>query len=172
MGFNRPARAAVTSLALLAGCALWTGSADAAGTQTVTAKECHARFKAAKSGGTLAADQKTYKAFKTAQCGGAEAESSKDEAADDAAPAPSPDAEEKPAASTKSASATPVAAGSAVFPSQVSSKYSSLSAGRARMKTCADQYRANKSSGGNGGLVWIKKGGGYWSECNKRLKGA
>jgi hypothetical protein len=26
-------------------------------------------------------------------------------------------------------------------------------------------------SNGNGGLKWIQKGGGYYSECNKRLKG-
>jgi len=24
---------------------------------------------------------------------------------------------------------------------------------------------------GNGGLKWIQKGGGYYSECNKQLKG-
>ena len=36
------------------------------------------------------------------------------------------------------------------------------------MHTCLDQYNANKA---NGGLNWIQKGGGYYSECNKRLKG-
>ena len=51
-------------------------------------------------------------------------------------------------------------------------KYSGESAGKARMQTCLDQYRANKANGGNGGLKWIEKGGGYYSECNKRLKGA
>jgi hypothetical protein len=29
---------------------------------------------------------------------------------------------------------------------------------------------ANKTSNGNGSLKWIQKGGGYYSECNKRLK--
>jgi len=29
----------------------------------------------------------------------------------------------------------------------------------------------NKSNNGNGGLGWVQKGGGYYSECNKRLKG-
>ncbi len=38
------------------------------------------------------------------------------------------------------------------------------------MQTCLDQYKANKASNGNGGLRWIQKGGGYYSECNKRLK--
>jgi hypothetical protein len=40
------------------------------------------------------------------------------------------------------------------------------------MLTCLDQYHANKAGTGNGGLKWIQKGGGYYSECNKRLKGA
>jgi hypothetical protein len=39
------------------------------------------------------------------------------------------------------------------------------------MHTCVDQYNANKETNGNGGLKWIQKGGGYYSECNKRLKG-
>jgi hypothetical protein len=61
--------------------------------------------------------------------------------------------------------------GNAAFPSAVSSKYSSESAGKARMHTCLDQYNANKANNANGGLRWIEKGGGYYSECNKRLKG-
>ena len=59
----------------------------------------------------------------------------------------------------------------AVFPSAVSSKYSSESAGKARMHTCLDQYNANKSGNGNAGLHWIQKGGGYYSQCNAKLKG-
>jgi hypothetical protein len=65
----------------------------------------------------------------------------------------------------------PAASGNVVFPSAVSPKYSKESAGRARLHTCRDQYRANKAAGGNGNLKWIQKGGGYWSECDKRLKG-
>jgi hypothetical protein len=79
-----------------------------------------------------------------------------------AAPAPAPSAA-KPAA--------PAATGAAVFPSAVSSKYSSESAGKARMHTCLDQYNANKAGNGNGGLHWIQKGGGYYSQCNAKLKG-
>jgi hypothetical protein len=60
--------------------------------------------------------------------------------------------------------------GGAVFPSSVSSKYSSESAGKARMHTCLDQYNANKSGSGNAGLHWIQKGGGYYSQCNTKLK--
>jgi hypothetical protein len=81
-----------------------------------------------------------------------------------AAPAPAaPTAAAKPAA--------PAAEGAAVFPSAVSSKYSSESAGKARMHTCLDQYNANKSGNGNAGLHWIQKGGGYYSQCNAKLKG-
>jgi len=58
-----------------------------------------------------------------------------------------------------------------VFPAAVSPKYSSETAGKARMHTCLDQYNENKAGNGNGGLNWIQKGGGYYSECNKRLKG-
>ena len=67
---------------------------------------------------------------------------------------------------------TALATGNAVFPSAVDPKYSKESAGKARMHTCVDQYNANKTSNGNGGMKWIMKGGGYYSECNKRLKGA
>jgi hypothetical protein len=72
------------------------------------------------------------------------------------------DAGSKAAATTKS--------GGAVFPGSVSSKYSTESAGKARMHTCLDQYNANKSGTGNAGLHWIQKGGGYYSQCNAKLK--
>src|SRR5260221_674033 len=75
-----------------------------------------------------------------------------------------------PAAAARSPPPT-MAPSPAAFPSAVSAKYSSESAGKARMHTCLDQYNANKAAGGNGGLNWIQKGGGYYSECNKRLKG-
>jgi hypothetical protein len=86
-----------------------------------------------------------------------------------AAPAATPPAAPAPTATAKPAAP---AAGSAVFPSSVSSKYSSESAGKARMHTCLDQYNANKAGSGNGGLHWIQKGGGYYSQCNAKLKGA
>ena len=62
------------------------------------------------------------------------------------------------------------AAGSATFPSSIAAKYASETAYKGRLHTCADQFKANKTSNANGGLRWIQKGGGYWSECNKRLK--
>ena len=57
------------------------------------------------------------------------------------------------------------------FPNAVDAKYSKETAcGKARMHTCLDQYNANKAGSGNGGMKWIQKGGGFYSECNKHLK--
>ena len=84
-------------------------------------------------------------------------------------PTPTP----KPATTAaKTPAAAPAGASNAVFPSAVDAKYSKESEGKARMHTCLDQYNANKTSNGNGDLKWIQKGGGYYSECNKKLKGA
>jgi hypothetical protein len=63
-----------------------------------------------------------------------------------------------------------VRAGSAVFPRNIARRYADLSAGKARRKTCLDQYRANKAAGENGGMKWVQKGGGYYSECNRILR--
>jgi hypothetical protein len=57
-----------------------------------------------------------------------------------------------------------------VFPSAVSSAHANEKPGKARFNTCLDQYRANKATNGNGGLTWLAKGG-YYSQCNTRLKG-
>lgn len=61
-------------------------------------------------------------------------------------------------------------AGPATFPAAIAAKYASETPYKARLHTCADQFKANKAAKANGGLRWIQKGGGYWSECNKRLK--
>jgi hypothetical protein len=66
---------------------------------------------------------------------------------------------------------SPLQTGRLVLPSTISAKYSTENEGDARMHTCLDQYIANKVTNGNGGMKWIEKGGGYYSECNKRLKG-
>jgi len=61
---------------------------------------------------------------------------------------------------------------SAVFPTEISPKYANeKDLDKARTKTCADQFTANKASNANGGLVWIEKDGGYYAECVIRLKG-
>jgi hypothetical protein len=58
-----------------------------------------------------------------------------------------------------------------VFPATVAPKYSGQDPDKARMLTCADQFTANKATNGNGGLKWVEKSGGYYSECVVRLKG-
>ena len=67
--------------------------------------------------------------------------------------------------------AKPMKATNAVFPTKINSKYSKEAPGKAKLHTCVDQYNANKAKNANGGMKWIEKGGGYWSECSKRLKG-
>jgi len=60
----------------------------------------------------------------------------------------------------------------AVFPMAISPKYESeKDLDKARTKTCADQFTANKAANANGGLVWVEKDGGYYAECVIRLKG-
>jgi hypothetical protein len=131
-------------------------------------QECSAKYKQAKDAGTLGGQK--WNDFRKAQCG-ADATA----AAPAAAPA-APAAEAKPAAKEAketAPAATPAApVGNAVFPTAVDPKYSKETAGKARMHTCVDQYNANKASNANGGLKWIQKGGGYYSECSKKLKGA
>jgi hypothetical protein len=120
--------------------------------------ECSAKYQAAKTAGTL--NGMKWNEFRRAQCG-AEAM---------ATPAPTPATGPAPLPSL-TRSAAPVAIGNAVFPSAIDSKYSNESAGKARRETCLEQYNANKANNGNGGLKWIQRGGGYYSECNRHLKG-
>jgi hypothetical protein len=124
--------------------------------QALTMTECSAKYKDAKAAGTL--NGMTWNDFRKAQCGSGAT----------ATPAAAPSAA-APSAAAPAASAT---ASNAIFPSAVDSKYSKDSAGKARRETCLDQYRANKAGNANGGLKWIQKGGGYYSECTKKLKGA
>jgi len=131
--------------------------------QALTTQECSAKYQAAKAAGTL--NGQKWNDFRKAECG---ADAAAAPAAAPAAPAAPKAAEAKPAA----APAAPVPVGNAVFPSAIDPKYAKESAGKARMHTCVDQYNANKASNGNGGLKWIMKGGGYYSECNKKLKSA
>ena len=55
-----------------------------------------------------------------------------------------------------------------IFPTTIARKYAGQTAGKARMLTCRDQYRANKAAGITEPR-WTEEGGGYYSECNKRL---
>jgi hypothetical protein len=157
---------AICTGAILAAVALQGTSAHA-----LTMAECSAKYKAAKDANSL--NGMKWNDFRKAQCGSdataAPAAAPATAAAPAAAPAPKPAVAAAPATAPAPA---PVATGNAVFPSAVNSKYAKDSAGKARMETCLDQYHANKAANGNGGLKWIEKGGGYYSECNKRLKGA
>ena len=138
--------------------------------QALTAQECSAKYQAAKSAGTL--NGQKWNDFRKAQCSAdAAAAPVAAPAAAPAAPAAPKEVEAKPKKEAAPAAAPAAAAGPAVFPTAVDPKYAKETAGKARMHTCVDQYNANKAGNGNGGLKWIQKGGGYYSECNKKLKG-
>ncbi|GBR71180.1 hypothetical protein [Gluconobacter kanchanaburiensis] len=159
--------------------ALLAAGLNVAPAHAMTAKECHAAFKTAKQNGTL--NGQSYKAFKAASCGDtakAAATTTPAATAPAAAPATTAPVSAAPADSSPAGTKAPIApkastasSGNVVFPTTISPEFSKLSAGRARQKTCVAQYNANKANGGNGSLKWIQKGGGYWSQCNARLKG-
>jgi len=136
----------------------------------LTTQECSAKYQAAKTAGTL--NGQKWNDFRKAECGADAA------AAPAATPAAAPAAPKEAAAKPKKEAAPPAApaaapavpAGPAVYPSAVDPKYSKETAGKGRMHTCVDQYNANKTTNANGGMKWIEKGGGYYSECNKKLK--
>jgi hypothetical protein len=118
----------------------------------LTQKECSAKYEAAKKAGTLKGMK--WNDFRKAECG----------------------TEAKAAATTTTAktetkTTSKAKVTNAVFPKAISSKYSKESPGKARLHTCVDQYNANKAKNANGGMKWIEKGGGYWSDCDKKLKG-
>jgi hypothetical protein len=131
--------------------------------QALTTQECSAKYQAAKAAGTL--NGQKWNDFRKAQCGADAA------AATAAAPAAPKEAEAKPKKPEATPAAAPMPSGPAIFPMAVDPKYAKETAGKARMHTCVDQYNANKATNANGGLKWIEKGGGYYSECNKKLKG-
>jgi hypothetical protein len=129
----------------------------------LTMRECSVKYKAAQSAGTLKG--KTWGEFRKAECGSTAS----------ATPTSTPAADAKAAVPKGGDTTTATgigSAGTAAFPSAIPPKYSKEPAGKARMQTCLDQYNANKAGDHNGGLKWIQKGGGYYSECNKRLKGS
>ena len=156
------------TLILASASAFALASFSVAPASALTMKECSAKYQDAKKANTLKGQK--WNDFRKAQCGD-------DDAADDEAAAAMPAEPAKPAASATAAApaAKPAAmpagkAKAAVFPRTVSQKYSSETAGKARLKTCVDQYNANKAANANGDLKWIEKGGGYWSQCNAKLK--
>ena len=142
---------------LITGMAALTALACAGPAQALTMQDCSTQYKAAQAAGSVAG--KSWNEFRKAEC------ATPANAAVE--PAPSPKAA-KPVAKPATAAAVD-ATGNAVFPKKVAAKYVGEPAGRARMHTCLDQYNLNKTNNGNGDLTWSVKGGGYYSECNKRL---
>ena len=157
----------ISITALLGVAAVASASASA---QALTMKECSVKYKAAQTAGTLKGMK--WNDFRKAECG-TEASATPTSVSPASKPASAPfQVPSKPATTTTTRPSVPSAMPTnAVFPNAVDQKYSKESAGKARMHTCLDQDNANKASNGNGGLKWIVKGGGYYSECNKRLKG-
>ena len=146
----------------VSGFAALTATAPA---QALTTQECSAKYQAAKTAGTLAGQK--WNDFRKAQCGADAAAAPA--ATPAAAPAPAAPKEAKKEAAPAAAPAAP--SRPAVYPSGIDPKYAKETAGKGRMHTCVDQYNANKATNGNGGMKWIEKGGGYYSDCNKKLKG-
>ena len=159
----------VRNLSLLAGVLLAGASftvSTQANAQALSPKDCGAKYQAAKAANTL--NGQNYNAFRKVECAAPGAAAAAPAAV---TPAAAPANPLRPAAVAPAAApAAAAAAGSAVLPKAIDAKYSTISAGKGREKTCLDQYNANKATNGNGGLKWIEKGGGYYSVCNKALK--
>jgi hypothetical protein len=115
----------------------------------LTMVECSAKYKAAKTAGTL--NGMKWNDFRKAQCGA------------DAAAAPAPAAASAPAAPAAGAPAATASAPSA-------KPVKPVSAGRqamiARERACGADWKAAKAAGKTAGQKWPQ----FWSECNKRKK--
>lgn len=128
-----------------------------AGAGGLTMAQCSAKYQAAKAAGTLKGMR--WNDFRKARCGARAADDDTVPSIDEASYTGEP---ERPVTNAPKG---------VKFPSAISRKYVGESPARARMRTCLEQYYANKDSGALGGLRWIQKGGGYYSLCNARLKG-
>lgn len=148
----------------VSGFAAFAASAPA---QALTAQECSAKYQAAKSAGTL--NGQKWNDFRKAECGAA-ADNAPTTAPNPVSPTAATTAPAAPPAAPR-AGTTSAAAASATFPRAVDPRYARESAGKARMHTCLDSYNAAKAAGTLGGMKWIEKGGGYYSACNRQLKG-
>jgi hypothetical protein len=165
-------RAKLLCVAAISGLAAFAASLPA---QALTMQECSAKYKQAKDANTL--NGQKWNDFRKAQCG---ADATATPAAAPGAPAAEakpvetkPAAKEAKEAAPAAAPAAPVDTGNAVFPSAVDAKFASEKPHMARMHTCAEQWKANKTANTTGGMHWNQKGGGgFYSECNKRLKGS
>jgi hypothetical protein len=130
----------------------------AAAVGRLSAKDCSAKYQAAKEADTL--NGMKWNDYRKSEC-----TSDSQEAPDDVDVSADNDPVEPALVSTAKAPK------GVKFPRSVSADYSDLSEGRARMRTCVDAYHINKDNGSLNGLKWIQKGGGFYSLCNAKLKG-
>ena len=137
------------------GALLVAGGLAATPAPALSMRECSAAYRAAQKSGTLGG--MNWQEFRKARCGPGASPSGAAGGTPQPGPAPGGSA---------------YLPGGAVFPSRISPKYADEPPGKARRATCLDQYRLNKARNANGDLKWIQKGGGYYSECNRRLKAA
>lgn len=152
-------------LAAIAMCVLLAAPAQAQTSSQDVMKQCGEKWQSAKAAN--ATGNQTWPEF-LSKCRSGSAQAPATQNAPAAAPTVVAQAKpaEKPAPATSKPAPT-----NAVFPAKIDPKYAKEKPAKQRMQTCLDQYNANKASKANGGLNWIQKGGGYYSECNKRLGG-
>src|SRR5436305_1257451 len=131
----------VRSVSICSLLALAGGLAFAMPAQALTMKECSAKYQEAKTAGTLKGMK--WNDFRKSECGDQDVSPADAAAAEpEAAPAPTTPAA-APAAAPAPAAPT-MKTGNVVFPTAISKQYAAEPAGKARMHTCVDQYRANK----------------------------
>lgn len=159
-----------TIIAAIGAAILTFGAAGSA--SALTSKECSVKYQAAKGAGTL--NGQKWNDFRKAECGSGVTSTTAAAPATSAPPAAPPAVTAAPTVGRTSAPAPSVArsTGPGGYPSAVDPKYASESAGKARMHTCLDAYKAARAAGTLGDAKWIVKGGGYYSACNAHLKGA
>nr|WP_316655319.1 hypothetical protein [uncultured Gellertiella sp.] len=144
----------------------------------MTLKECSTKYQAAKKDGTL--NNRDWNTFRATDC--ATAASAAAPAAVPAAPAATPAAPAATPAVPATQAATPAAPAkkpaaplsTAILtdlPTAIDPKYAAQKPSQGRLHTCADSYKAHKAAGTLQGLRWIQKGGGFYSQCNRKLKG-
>ena len=120
------------------------------------------KYRAAKADGSLG--ERKWNEFRQAECGWVnQAASNAVKQGADGKPAKSA-SEERPRLLATAAPA------GVTFPTAISTAYSSETPARQRMRTCLENYHANKTAGTLSGLRWIQQGGGYYSLCNAKLK--
>jgi hypothetical protein len=140
--------------------------------QAISPSECSARYRQAKQDNQL--NGQSWSAFRQQNCAsGDEAQTQPAAANAPTAAANTPTAAANNEQNSPASIAKPqdAATSPAVFPEAIASKFANEKPGRQRELTCLEQYNANKASHANGGLKWIEAGGGYYSQCNKHLKG-